>query len=478
MKPKLTSWQSMKNVDEYFGKVAKDALEMNQQQNAYDAAIHCGRRLTHALHVAQVQQANEALIEMKREKERLQKEYDLKVSEEMLLKLAKTEQQQLEKVQLQRLKKQANVQEQLEQVRKRKEMADKKKQEEKREDERQRFLYQKYVEKNKKQDIIKANKKKSDLMQRLQEISDQQLKKEMELRKQKAEDERIERVSREMEEQKRPEGPHEMIRQRQIRTEIVSQKLEAMKKEQAAIKDVRKQKLELEIRSYDAKNEKQRKEKEAKRAADLKEITSYRKIQVKRKEEKKIEDESREIGWIEAQRLSDLMYETQQKEKAQRKRRANIEASNINVAMAAQKCTFADQIRRDKQHSALKTAREADNKQQLQQKLQSDLLLAAGFKKDKIPQILGRSTGGPGLLMDKKDDGYNCSLTNEPLPRMSTSQTRFIKLCHERGSLLPMQNKERFRLPAITTKPYQERSKLPNAPFLPPAYIHRPQWKL
>jgi len=426
MEPKLSNWYSVRKTEEYFDQLAAEKLAMRQQQNAYDDIIKNGRRLSHMIHVAQVHPENEAMIAFKREKERRIQEYNRQADASTYRVLAEFEKRQLEKAQQRKLDEKALRKDMTEQIRKKKVQLEMQKQEEKKEDDKRRLLAQRHMLDMKKQAVINADKKRRNLLQNLEDISKNQLRKEMEKKSQKAEDEHRKRLQQDIEQHKRPSNSHERIKLRQRRSEFVAQKLEAIQKEKAAMLSVREKKNEVE-----SLLEKLQREKKDKRVARHG-LSEYWEIQIKRKEEEKIKEKRRDLEFIEANRKSDLLSAMREKEKAQKKREKEIQVVNTNFFLAK----HAEQKKKDQQRAAVKTTgQSAERDGQLQQSIQTELLSSAGFK---TADILERRKRGNVIVLDNMDQGYNCSQTNEPLPRMSTKQTRYIIRYHERNSAATM----------------------------------------
>lgn len=433
--------------EEYQNKIAAEEaqLKKQEQQQVVERAnvmmFHqsgCVRKFNRVLQTTHVQKENEALVKFNREKQRIVRAQKRKSEEETLVGQEEALREEQEKVHQKQLFDQAVAVYQTKQMKERQQLRENEMQQEKEERERLRYLDELYAQEQRTLAQKQVESKRNYLERQLGDISSRNLQRETEAQKLNTEENERKHVQFDLEEnlQQRKNEQAEKFRKRQIPIKIATEKLAVTMKEQAAAK-ARKEEVKFlkEVAEQDAEVAKQQREKEEKKAAMIKSIAAHREVTIQEKKEKEEAEQKSKLNWFQAQRESDRLFLEKQKQKAQRTIENESECQQTNDTMMAEKRAIAERLKREECDSAVKSEEQAaDRRKQLQHYIQCELHKAAESQRN-VPLLLAARTGGHGFLIDSEDPRYFCVNTGNPMPRLATDQTRFIKQRLERSSL-------------------------------------------
>lgn len=433
--------------EEYLNKIAAQEAELKKQQQqqvvkrANVMMFHqngCVRRFHRVLQTMHVQKENEALVKFNREKQRNVKAQKRLCEEEVRCGQEEALREEWEKARQKQLHDQAVAVYQNEQMKEKRLLRENEMKQEKEERERLRSLDELHALEQRTLAHKQLESKRNHLECRLRDISSQNLQRESEAWKLNMEEEERKHIQCELEEQllQRKNEQAEKFRKRQIPIEIATDKLAVRMKEQAAAK-ARKEEVKClkEVAEQDAEEAKQLREKEEKKAAMIKSIAAHREVKMQEKKEKEEAEQKSNLDWFLAQRESDRLFLEKRKQKAQRIRENQSECQRTNDMMTAEKCARAERLKMEERDCALKSAEQAAEREKLlQQYVQRELHEAAESQLN-VPLLLAARTEGHGYLVDGEEPGYFCINTGNPMPRLSTDQTRFMKSCLEKNSL-------------------------------------------
>ncbi|XP_071357616.1 cilia- and flagella- associated protein 210-like isoform X1 [Trachinotus anak] len=447
----------------------------------------------------ETEKENRVLTELKKRKQQLAEDENVKYEEMMQSRLKEDLRRDQERIYQRKLQGQAVAQYQVRQMKEREQLKEKERLQDKKDAELLRKLDEKHAQELRCEMEKKAQAKKINLKNQLEDIYKANLKREAQVHKLKIEEQKLEFQRQEMLLQRKPEQA-ERFRRLEVQREIVRDKLAATKKEQTATtalleeqrfaKDVSKRKAELA---------KQQKEKEEKRAAVLQCISVHRQKMIIEKEQKAKAEKQSNLDWLQVQKQADMLSTTNKKLKAQRTRVDRIKMDNVNFSLAAEKRAHAQQLKKDEHDSAVRNAEQtAQQRKHLQQYIQYELHEAAEnlwcqerqnlsisyketSKDDLRPTCLPPiskaakatlaapdSTGrGFGLGFSVEGSSHCSADTGEPLPRLSKPKPRLNNLELRHGETRIIDLRQTRLSPVPTVCKLQQASAAPSLRFPP-----------
>uniref|UniRef100_A0A3B4TJ30 Trichohyalin-plectin-homology domain-containing protein n=1 Tax=Seriola dumerili TaxID=41447 RepID=A0A3B4TJ30_SERDU len=452
--------------EEHLNMLAAEERELKRQdwQQTVDKAnmkrFHqtgCVRKFNSVVQMTHGQRENKALMELKKKQQRIAEERKKQSEEDMRSRLEEALRLKQEKAHQRRLKNWSIANYHTEQINEKKQLREKQRQQEKEERDRFRYLDELHAQDQRNLAAKKEESKKNYLKYRLEDISSKNHHREREAEKLHMVEEERKRVvsDGELKLQQRKNDQAEKFRKRQIPIEIATDKLAVTVKEQVASAALAEEtKLSKEVAEQDAKTAKQLKEKEEKNAAMLKSTAAQREAKIQEKKQMEKAEQKSNQDWLQAHKKSNRLFQEEQKQKAQKNLEDNIKHRDFNATMTAEKCARVEQLKRQDHEATVKEAEQtAKKKEQLQQYVQCELHKAAKDQRD-VTRLLAANTGVHGFLLDGEDPNYYCKTTWDPLPRLATDQTRFMKRYLERKSLqLSMLDMTPNRLPPLTKAP-------------------------
>ncbi|KAK2832744.1 hypothetical protein Q5P01_016633 [Channa striata] len=392
--------------EDYLNKSAAEEAETKKQerQNMIERAKyealqqdHRVRQINRMLQMTSVQDENEALIQLKEEKQKVADEQKRQYEEEMRSVQAEAVKQKQEKANVKQLSSQALATYWVEQMREKQQQREKQMRQEKEEGERNRRLAELQVQEElRNQAQLQAESKKKCSKNLQEHISCGKLQREMEAHKLDVEEEKRKRVELYLEDkiqQKRKEQA-EKFRNHQLLIENVSDKLAVKLKEQAtATARKEEQTLFQTLVKHDAALAKQQKDKEEKRAAMVKSIAAHRERTIQEKILKEQAEQKSSLDWFEAQKESNRLFHQKQIQKAQKAREDRIKCREDNSILMAEK------IKRDKHEAAVRSSDQpAEMEDEILSYIERELCKASDSQR-KVPLHLPARTGGHGYLI-------------------------------------------------------------------------------
>lgn len=433
--------------EEYLNKIATQEAELKKQhqqqvvKRAHVMLFHqngCVRRFHRVLQTTHVQKENEVLVKFNKEKQRHVKAQKRQCEEEVRRGQEDALREEREKARQKQLHDQAVAVYQTEQMKERQLLRENQIKQENEERERLRSLDELHAQEQKTLAQKLLESKRNHLECQLGDISRQKLQRESEARKLNLDEEERKHIQCELEGklQQRKNEQAEKFRKRQIPIKIATDKLAVRMKEQADAKAQKEEDTFLkEVAEQDAEDAKQLREKEEKKATMIKSIAAHREVKTQEKIEKEEAEQKSNLDWFLAQRKCDRLFLEKQKQKAQRFRENQSECQHTNDMMMAKTRACAERLKMEERERAMKSTEQAAEREKLlQQYIQCELHDAANSQRN-VSLLLAARTGGHGYLVDGEEPGYFCINTGNPMPRLITDQTRFMKWCLEQNSV-------------------------------------------
>ncbi|XP_031147455.1 trichohyalin-like [Sander lucioperca] len=473
------------------------AWQNMQEENQADQRAR-GRRFNSVVFRKCLDNENKLLIELKRRKEKMAKDEDRKNEEMMQSKREKALRLEQEKSLQKKLQNCTTAKNLIQQIKKRELLKEEERLQEGKYAEFLRSLDERHAQELRQEAEKKAELKKSNLQNQLENMSRRNLNIKREAQTLWTEEQKAKQDQLEMERkllQRKTKGV-QSFRNIQTPKQIVSENLMALQEEKAATMALtEEQMLAKDLADREADLAKQQKEEEEKRAAMFQSIAAHRQNKIREKEQNEKAEHQSDADWIQAQMEADRLFLLKEKVKAQKIREDKIKLHNFNVAVAAEKRALLEELKREKRVAAKNAEQFAVKEKQQRQYIENELLDAAenrplfeecrklqfsNKKSNKVPlgttlrlppipnaaQNTLASTRG-GFASPLSVEGSKCLFanTNQPLPRYSSAKPQHIKQLHDYNKLeLTYEETRLFDLQQIYLSSAPAFSKLPPIP--------------
>ncbi|XP_044187140.1 trichohyalin-like [Thunnus albacares] len=242
---------------------------------------------------------------------------------------------------------------------------------------------------------------------------------------------RMNRLENEKKQQQRKMEQIERFRKLQNPKEIVRENLAALKREQAITTCLRdEQRLNSAVAKQEAEMEKRQRDKEEKRAAVLMSISAHREETIKERAQREREELQSDQDWLEAQKEAARLFDKKEKLKTQKIREEKCHLHNFNASLAAERRAQFQRQKKEEYDAAVRNAEEiAEREIKHQQYIQREL-----HALQQVP-ILPPAETGRRALVDREVPGCIISRNGEALPKLGTAKTKLIRLRQEQNKL-------------------------------------------
>uniref|UniRef100_A0A8D0AYB8 Trichohyalin-plectin-homology domain-containing protein n=1 Tax=Sander lucioperca TaxID=283035 RepID=A0A8D0AYB8_SANLU len=443
------------------------AWQNMQEENQADQRAR-GRRFNSVVFRKCLDNENKLLIELKRRKEKMAKDEDRKNEEMMQSKREKALRLEQEKSLQKKLQNCTTAKNLIQQIKKRELLKEEERLQEGKYAEFLRSLDERHAQELRQEAEKKAELKKSNLQNQLENMSRRNLNIKREAQTLWTEEQKAKQDQLEMERkllQRKTKGV-QSFRNIQTPKQIVSENLMALQEEKAATMALtEEQMLAKDLADREADLAKQQKEEEEKRAAMFQSIAAHRQNKIREKEQNEKAEHQSDADWIQAQMEADRLFLLKEKVKAQKIREDKIKLHNFNVAVAAEKRALLEELKREKRVAAKNECR----KLQFSNKKSNKVPLGTTLRLPPIPNAAQNtlaSTRG-GFASPLSVEGSKCLFanTNQPLPRYSSAKPQHIKQLHDYNKLeLTYEETRLFDLQQIYLSSAPAFSKLPPIP--------------
>lgn len=240
---------------------------------------------------------------------------------------------------------------------------------------------------------------------------------------QKAEDERFQTEDR-LHQRKAQQS--DKLRKFQIPKDIVRENLAMMKKEREKNICIKEEHvLRTSEAAQEVKRQERQKDEEERKTAAHKSISAHREQKIQEKEQLKMEETQISQAWLQIHKERDRLHLKEETIKKQRARDAKAKVDKLNVALVAEKqVQLQRQIQNEYEAAVLNSQLIAERERSHQLYIEKEMY------KLKSTSIL------PPVKTGRREvpDCITAS-SGEALPKLSTTQTKFVKLCQEKNKL-------------------------------------------
>lgn len=216
------------------------------------------------------------------------------------------------------------------------------------------------------------------------------------------------------------------LRKLQIPKDVVGDNLAEMKKKQEQSLFIREEQfLRSGVAAQEEKRVNRQKAEEEKKVAALKLISAHREQIIMEREQQKCAEVKSSQAWLQINKEADRLQIIEETFKKQKAREARVKVDKVNVQFAAEKQVRLHRLKQDEYEAAVRNSELiAETEKRHQEYTEREML------KLKSTSIL------PPVKTARREVP-NCitACNGEALPKMSTAQTKLVKLCQERNKL-------------------------------------------